>query len=536
MDVRSIQDLKRFVDEVSKKLAEQEKFFTAKLATRLGKAAQEYSDDPTIVQMASFLSSRSNNGGHLISKAELTDVYNRLWTHNTKCASLLTEELGENPNNLKPSRKLEHSADEGSIMQDIYSKYADRRLVSELQSAFDKIAYYRPYDPTIAKKAEILCKEALPGNPIIDTVGGEDFAILCRAGYETPKGRTDILIPVEIVSNRALPPTVFLSVDGFTSISKENVEDQIQITAGKKFSINKDDVLEAVRRVKFAASVNEVDDVDRAVMKLKLKVASVTNTPEGIFYQQVDQHVEDIKVPETEEVKTFAAELGSATGSAAFIFGKTNVEASHNMVKAKLSNCGFKDATIKLASVSDDSLTYAVSVGKSGFKVPVKIANKKAIEPMIIIAAGQIEEFTYDGIVEAIESNDQVSNASALGLDLKSPRELISIIENACENKDFKSASAAIAALELTGDEIALKHAVAMFTGYLSGDLKKEAKPQLKTIKVGGNVVEATTGLPIDKVYVDNNGVVQAKYRQNIEVTEDNMAAGFMHNKILLGL
>jgi hypothetical protein len=535
MDVRSIQDLKRFVDEVGKKLAEQDKFFTVKLATRLGKAAQEHSDDPTIVQMASFLNSRSNNGGHLISRAELKDVYNRLWTHNTKCASFLTEELGVNPNNLVSSKKMTRSENEGAPLEDLYSKFADRKLVSELQSAFDKKADYRPYDPVLAKKAERLCKDALPGNPSIETVGGESFAILCRASYDTPKGKTDIIVPVEVASDKVLYPTVFLGVDGFYSISKENVEEQIVVTAGKKFSINKDHVLAAIKKVKFASTADDVDDVDRAVMRLKLKTASVTSTHDGILYQQVDSY-EDVKIPESSEVQTFAAELSSTAGSAAFVYGKENVKLSHDMVKAKLSNCGFKDATIKLSSVGNDTLTYSVSLGRAGFKVPVKIANKKAVEPMIIIASGQIEEFNHEGIVSALDANDQASNSSALGFDIKSPQELISIVEAACENKDFKTASSAIASLELTGDEIALKHAVSLFTGYLSGSIEKKAKPQMKTIKIGGNIVEATTGLPVDRVYVDDNGVVQAKYRQNIDVTENNVAAGFMHSKILLGL
>ena len=100
MDIRQTNDFKQFMATLNEKLANTNRYFTGRLAVRLGKAAQQYPADQTIIQMASFLNNRASApNGHLISRAELKDVYNSLYSNATKCGEYLTNELGVNPNN-----------------------------------------------------------------------------------------------------------------------------------------------------------------------------------------------------------------------------------------------------------------------------------------------------------------------------------------------------------------------------------------------------------------------------------------------------
>lgn len=545
MDVRSIQDLRRFVDEISKKLAASEKFFTGRLATRLTKAARAFPQDQTIIQMANFLSKRANNpGGHLISRAELKQALNDLWTNDTQCRAFLKEELGDNPNNLvKATQAAPHHEREGELVEDLFSRYADKRLVSELEAAFDKNAKYKPYDPTIAKQAETACRAVLPGEPTVRAVDGREFAILCQATYETPRGQGNVLIPVEVTKGHALRPNVFLSHAGFQELNKAAIQKHITTTAGRHFRVDAGQLFDAIHRAKFGVSP-ELDNVDRAVMMLKARSETpAEHTPNGVLYQEVDPAQNHVEIPESPEVQTFAAELGTTAGSAEFVFGKPVVNTGRGVIQSMLKDFGYTNAQVRVANFNDNSIIYAVAVNGAGLKVPVKVSKKNGkysvCRPTTILAGGTMDEFTRQGIMSALGTNDQELSALAVGYDLKNPQALISEVEDACQVGDMSRAGNAVAALKASGDKQAFSYAFMTYMEAIeNGSVKKEAnkRPPLKTIKIGGNEVEATTGLPIDKVYVDSNGNVQAKYRKNMSKTEEGTAGGFMNAKIIMGL
>lgn len=535
MDARSIQDFKHFVAAISNKLAQSEKFFTLKLATRLTNAAKVHPEDHTIVQMASFLSRRAQaQGGQLITRAELQDVYSRLYTTNSKCASFLSDELSKKSDNLPQATQMTRSAQEGDVIDDIYSRYADQKLASELESAFNKSVAYKQYSPASASAAEEVVRRTVSDKVKVKAVDGREFAILVQATFQTPKGESQVLIPVEIVNEKALIPTVFLSQAGFTELTKDSLEKHIVSTAGKNFRVDAGRIFDVIKTAKFGAEP-ELDQVERAVMMLKARAGTpVSHSPNGIVYQEVDKLAPDVSV-ETAESQTFAEQLGSTAGVAEFKFGKQVIVTAKNMILSELSSFGYKAAQIKIASFKDDSVTYAVSVNGAGFKVPVKIEAGKIKHPSVVIANGNVEDFSKAGIKSAIGLNDQAASAAANGLDLMRPTDLIKEVEAAYAAGDLVRAGDAITALELTGDESAFRYAFATYTSALSG-VKKAATAKPKTIKVGGNEVCAQTFLPLDKVYYDENGVAHAKHRENMEKTDDVSGAGFMNAKILMGL
>lgn len=551
MDYRSIQDLKRFAADLSNKLAATDKFFTARLATRLTKAAEQHPHDHTIIQMATFLARRANaQGGQLISRGELKNAYDQLWTTNTKCASYLSEEIGVKDTNLPEPPKTTRSPREGETIDDLYSRYVDPKLASEFESLFNNGVGYKSFDPKVAKIAEKLVLGSLPGEPVVQTVDGRDYAILCQATYETPRGRSSVLIPVEVSAGNAVVPNVFLTPAGFENLTEQNIASHIERTAGKSFRVNANQIFDIIKKAKFGTVeetkvldmmagkkvASELNSVDRAVMLLKAKTGANGITQDGILYQQVDEETKGVELPESKQTQTFAEQLGSVAGQAEFIFGKLAVDMGSNWIRKELTDFGYSNPQVKVANVSDDSIIYAVSVGGVGFKVPVKVANKKATQPAMVITAGGIEEFSRAGIKNAMGASDIKASALALGYDISNPAALIREVEVSCQAGDMKRAGEALSALAATGDERATKYAFDIYMQTANGEIKTETAPKMKTIKIGGNVVEATTGLPVDRVYVDSNGNVQAKYRQHMENTEEGFAGGFMNAKIIMGM
>lgn len=551
MDNRSIQDLKRFVAELSNKLAATDKFFTARLATRLNKAAEQHPHDHTIIQMASFLNKRaSSQGGQLISRGELKRVYDHLWTSNTKCASYLGEEIGVKDTNLPEPPKTSRSPREGESIDDLYSRHVDPKLASEFESLFNNGVGYKGFDPRTAKMAEKLVQASLPGDPVVQTVDGREYAVLCQATYETPRGRSSVLIPVEVSAGNAVVPNVFLTPAGFESLTEQNIVSHIERTAGRSFRVNANQIFDVIKKAKFGTIEEakvldmmagkkvaaELNSVDRAVMLLKAKTGENGITQDGILYQKVDAETKGVELPELKQTRLFAEQLGSVAGQAEFIFGKTAVNMGGNWIRKELEDFGYSNVQVKVANVSDDSIIYAVSAGGAGFKVPVKVVSNKVTQPSIVITAGGIEEFSQEGIKSAIGASDIKASALALGYDVSNPAALIREVEASCQVGDMKRAGEALSALAATGDEVATKYAFDIYMQTSNGEIKTEASPKMKTIKVGGNVVEATTGLPVDKVYVDSNGNVQAKYRQHMENTEEGIAGGFMNAKIIMGM
>ena len=551
MDNRSIQDLKRFVAELSNKLAATDKFFTARLATRLNKAAEQHPHDHTIIQMASFLNKRAGSqGGQLISRGELKRVYDHLWTSNTKCASYLTEEIGVKDTNLPEAPKTTRSPREGESINDLYSRHVDQKLASEFESLFNNGAGYKGFDPRVGKMAEKLVQASLPGDPTVQAVDGREYAILCQATYETPRGRSSVLIPVEVSAGNAVVPNVFLTPAGFENLTEHNVASHIERTAGKSFRVDANQIFNIIKKAKFGTVeetkvldmmagkkvASELNSVDRAVMLLKAKTGENGITQDGILYQKVDAETKGVELPELKQTSSFAERLGSVAGQAEFIFSKTAVNMGGNWIRKELTDFGYSNAQIKVANVTNDSIIYAVSVGGVGFKVPVKVVNSKVTQPSMVITAGGIEEFSRSGIKNAMGASDTKASALALGYDVSNPAELIREVEASCQAGDIKRAGEALSALASTGDERATKYAFDIYMQAANGEIKTEAAPKIKTIKIGGNVVEATTGLPVDKVYVDSNGNVQAKYRQHMENTEEGFAGGFMNAKIIMGM
>lgn len=523
-------NIKKLVTELSQKLADGDKFFTGRLAIRLAKAAQLYPSDSTIGQMASFLNKRASApAGHLITRAELKCAYDAFYANNTKCGSVLSSELGIHTEE-STVKKIAHRADEG---QDLYESYIDPVLAKELNCVFDKTAKYAPYSESVAKQAESACRRVLGPQPKINTVDGRDFAIICSASFETPKGKVDVIIPVDVINSQALLPTVFLSNAGFTDLTADNLKNYIIASAGKQFRVDASQLFEVIKVAKFGPPKSDINTVEHALMMMRhqSKTADV-NIKDAILLQSIDP--EEQKKETSPESQLFGSQMASVAGEAEFVFGKRVVATAHNFILNDLLAFGYKNPIIKLNGFKEYVLDYVVSIGGAGFKIPVKVKQGRVVPPSLLFANGAVESFSKDGVKKALGTNDTKHAAVALGYNLDSPGQLLEVLKKACVEKDYTKASEVIAVVGATGDRKALAYAFSMYTDALGGNLKVQAERKIPTIKIGGNEVCAQTYLPVDRVYMDENGVCHPKYRQNQEHTEPESGA-FSYTKILKG-
>jgi len=526
----NIASIKNLVSDLRNKLAEGDKLFTGQLATRLIKAADKHPEDVPVRMMASFLSDRARKGGYLISRAELRDVYNKMYSPNSVCGEYLARELNRTTQE-KPERKPLNP----EPMQNVHNNHSDHVLVSALESAFDKNVAYKPYAPEVAKVAKDNCQRVLPGNPTVKVVGGNEDAILCEAIYETPKGRSHVLIPVEISVNKAFLPSVFVTQAGFVNLTEERLADYVVKTAGQKLRVDVQQVFKAIELAKHGAP-EPVSEVERIVAMAHLRCGTpASHDPNAILSQVEPEDAPgcEIKTASSPETQSFAKALNSPAGTAEFIFGRTTAEAGRILISQALHGFGYSTFQVKVSSVDDNHIIYAVAVKDgSGFKVPVKIEKSLPKYPSVIIANGSPAEFSKAGIDQA--SADNTARATALGFDLGQPQKLIEVVAKACESKNFLAAGEALRALAESKDQTAYRCAFNMYHNALASDGKAPA-PKLKTIKLAdGNEVCAQTFLPPHKVYVDANGVAHAKHRQHEDKVES--AGGFMNAKVLLGL
>lgn len=541
MNSREYEELNRVVQKAAKAILNTEKYFVSALAVKAYKLAQANPTDQTAIGLSGFLSKRASSGSTFITRVELREVYNKLYTPNNKFAKHFFKELGLSE--VAEQNKMRRDAREGdNLVEDAYEKLADPILARELDSAFNKNASYKPFSKTSEKEAqnvcahELNCRGVLPKK--INVVAGQKDILICQAIYETPKGKCSVLIPVEIKENKALIPSMFVSKGGFVEISKKAITDHIKITAGSSFNVNVSELLN-----KLASAKNGVTKPMTELERIMMMASAGDETPDyainGILKQEVDQKSANLEIPEVEqsaEVQEFAKKLASNAGIAEMVFGKNTVDKGRNLVAFGMQQVGHKNVQIAVGDSHEDSIVYAVSVANKGFNVPVKVTNGTIEEPKVALAAGHIYSFTAEGISKLLSEGetDQYAAAKASPLyDLK-PSELIDRIDNSLANSKYAEAENALNILKQSGDSNAYKAGYAAYMQGLQGITKKactetHCSAPVKTAS-SKYLICSHTNLPVHKVYQDEHGDCHPLYRKNQKATSDPVS--FVHHKI----
>lgn len=536
----SLNDLKKIVSQAAKSVLDSEKFPVGVLAVRVRRAAEANPTDSTLVGMSNFLNKRAESREVLISRAELRSVYNHLYSNNNKFIEIFAEEIGAT----EVAKRASISRDplEGTnLVESAYEKLGDPVLANALTSVFDKSATYKPYSEVIAKNAARTCLHELNkfvSPRKIDVVAGKEDIIICKATYDTPKGDSTVLVPIEIKEGTALLPNMFLSQAGFVDISKQTLKDHITMTAGKSFRVDAQKFLEVVDTAK-NGSKQLLSPIEMIIAKASAAKGNSNYTTNGILYQQVDNTPDlEAKVERSEESYSFEKKLASAVGAAEVMFGKLTVDIGRKMVIQAMNSFGFKHANIAVADADKTNIFFAVAVdNKAGFKVPVKIVNDNPQYPSFAIASGRMVDFSAQGISSLLIGDvDAKMMAVASPLyELKSS-ELLDQVKIAVAEGNLVKAEDALTILQQSGDNGCYQLA---FAAYLNSfNMKKEASDNAqecsmqRPVKHSKHLICGHTNLPIHKVYQDKLGQCQPLYRKDISEAE---GGSFLHSKVYLG-
>lgn len=481
-------ELKKAISSLQSAIDSQEKVSLAFFADKLHKTAEIHPYDQTIGQM-SLVVDRMNAGNRIfISRAEVKDLYNKLYSRNTKFAQLFSDEMGLENQSAEPVvSATEESYKEFDIYQD-----TDKTLLAGLTSAFDPTATV--YSTEIAKEAEntVALECAYPGLvPTVKAISGDANCVVVQASYPTSKGAATFYVPVEMDGKNASTPSYFMGRDGSHYISKVSIAKYVDSFFSKAGSFGNSEVGEALVEV------------------LEPEVSSSA-------------------------VESFASQLSTAKGIASYQHGD-KVEQGRNIIAARLNSFGKRSAQIKVLDASSDSITYGVKCDGVAFKVPVKIESGRLMEPNIILCKGSIESFSADGIGQlelADQTDNQVAALVSPVFDLK-PSELVEVVREAAASENYAKAEDALNVLQNSGDEQAYRVAFIEFANALGG-VKKESEVSncSRVIKTANSnqPVCSHLNLPVDKVYQDKNGDCRPLSRKaHNDIYE---GAVFMNSKI----
>lgn len=538
--MREYNELVNLVGKAAKALNDNEKFAIPILAVKASKAAQENPHDAPLVTMSNVLNKMASSNNLFISRTELNKLYDQLYVPNTKIAEVFADELARVE--LQGPKLFQRDPHEATEISDDYSRVADPVLANALSSVFDKNAEYKPYSTKLAQAAEKACMHELNGLGVppkkVDIFAGKDDILICNASYDTPKGQTNVLVPVEIAEgDKPLLPTMFLSTAGFVDLSRETLETHIESTAGKSYKVNGEELLKVLSTAKHGLQ-KVASDVDMAMIRMRAE----TGTPavfaqNNIVYQKIDDEPEETVVVKSD--LSLDRKLASVNGQVEYLFGENVVSAGRAMLQRKFASMGYNKAQVSVAdSKGTDTIFYAVALDRnSAVKVPVKVEDGMVIPPTVVIASGKVGEFSPAGIVSVLDGGtDSRMLAVANPMFGETAGQLLEKVKIAIHEGNTLAVEDAINVLSET-DPVAYKTAVALFMESLSG---KEME-KIATAKGCSRIVKTSThthpicghlNLPLNKVYQDENGDCQPLHRKAMQ--DVGTGAYFMAHKVLL--
>lgn len=532
MSSNKIHDL---VSSFAKQAENQEKLATPLLASKLAKSLQQNPHDQTIGGIFRVLESMVNNNKNFIRKSELKDLYKRFYVVGTKFAQVMESDLGDisyQPqiveNKLVPQAELDMYAGGNEI------------LANALTNAFDATTPLRPYSEKTAKSVQNMVASELsgwnlPASKLAIEAGNESFLII-KAEYDTPKGLTSFLVPVDI--SKTSKASIFVGNFGPEELNNKSIKKYITQNAGSKLQVNASAVLGIL--VKAAAKNTEITQTEVAALKL---AASKQAKSEFIGNQILGQTMiqegkQDVQFKTSSaEVESLEKKFNNVLGHASWKFGSDKLAVARNLINNILSSFGYKSPQIAVSASNDSTIFHSVSLngGKLAFTVPVKVSEGKVITPKLLICNGSPMQLSQVSIASLSKDNMTDARAAATAspqFGLK-PSDLLNNLRTAMSSANYLAAEDALNILKQSGDEKA--YAIG-FEVYLSG-LNKTASvhPSTSCSKLIKSATSqymtcSHTGLPEHKVYQDADGNCRPLYRKGMDETYE--AASFINSKI----
>ena len=537
----SLEKIQQLVGSLARTVEDNEKIAVPVLAVKLAKCLEAYPEDQTIGAMNRVIDKMADNDNVFIRRAELKQLYNKLYSRNTKFAHLFAEELGITPTVQAPKPLAGRKDPEVNKSINTYSS-ADPILANALNSVFDKNVPLKLYSQSLADNAKFAVNSTLdswnlkPTSVNVDD-GNEKFLVV-KANYDTPKGITSFYVPVEISNNKVSEASVFMGNAGPEELNNANVKSYITRFAGSKLKVNGQIILNAL--VTATSENREVSGAELALTRLN---ASRQTKSDFFDNQIIGQKVAeagraDVSLPKSDEFKSFEDKFSSPYGQASFDLGEDKVKLARETIARELLGLGHKNPQITVTGHDKNTIFYGVSLdaGKVAFTVPVKIASGKLQKPSVLVCNGSISSFDRQGITELYLNNQtdyKVAAVASPQFGLK-PSELINNVREAVAQGNTSKAEDALNILANSGDAKAYATAFNLFVTGL-GKVAKASDTEHKCSLMVKNASSQSmicghTGLPLHKVYQDKHGNCRPLYRRDMEETYEG--AMFMNAKI----
>jgi hypothetical protein len=519
--------LKQATQKLSKAVEGAEQFPLSILAAKSKQIAEANPLDHTSVGMYQFLSKKASQQLY-IRRNEFKSAYNTFFTKNNKFAAAFEKELGE-IETLKPTfakRATEFKSEDSvadPFLTEAFSRIVEKRTGDKFSQVMGKQA---------ATNCSLEINRIGVRAKFVEAVAGQENLIICRAAFETPRGTSSFLIPIEVNQGRALLPSIFLSAGGFFDLNEKNFHFALNKFAGEDLQYNAEEVLKIVSStIAKTASVDNFNEVEKIVLKAKLASAKPAEDQNAIFAQNKIEPVKSViaapKLPPSGEI--FSNKLTSPLGAAEFLFGKNSVEKGRNSIINRLDAFGYTGYQIKVANANETSTIFDVALSNKTFKVPVKMNKMYSIVPEILISEGSILPFSKEGIDEVSGIDIQTKASFSPGYELSS-EELIEIVRTASIEKNKEKVEDALNIL-LAKDMSAFRSATQIWMDSLSGKLAPKTSGCRKKIKVANHSspICGCLNQPLDKVYQDEFGDCRPLWTKKSAAAQTFMSS---HNKI----
>ena len=481
------QELKQAIATIQAALDTQEKIALPAFARKLERVAEACPEDITVGQMSLIVDKMNRADRLFITRAEVKDLYQKLYTVSSKFRDHFSDELG-----------IEKTAEEDNSISDVLSsEYEqfdifsgnDQSAVAEMSSAIDPAAQTFGREAAIEAENVVRMATSFPGlvPSLVRASGGTRDQITVTAAFETPSGRATVSIPVDMAGKRAAEaPSFFNGQDGTHYLSHKSLAGYIR----------------------------------------------------GYFQKQATFAENPIEEEaQSPAVETLSLEMETPAGQAAFQHGDLARQASR-MVAQKMKTIGKRASQVKIIDSSNEGMTFGVSGDGFAFKVPVQVRAGRIEEPGVVLCRGSVESFDREGI-ENLQRENIVDTSVAAGISSlfeTDPSKLVDIVREAASEGDYVQAEDALNVLQESGDEKAYQMAVSEYGALLGGGEKKvEAKSRCTRIIHNANSTQPICGhlnLPLSKVAQDNLGECVPRHRK--EMMDSNAGTLFMDSKVYL--
>lgn len=468
----NLQELAKVVKEAANAVHGSEKFMLPALASRASKAAEQYPYDSSVLAASQILTKMASEKP-FISRSELNSLYEKVYSNNTKLGEVFAEEL-DRKDVLKGPQFYDRT-NEGQEPVSDFERVADPVLANALSAAFDG-GEYKVYSQETARKAEKVCNAGLMEIGLapkkISVFAGQEDIILCQATYETPKGQSNVIVPVEIKEGSALLPTMFLGVSAFADLKEDLLKSHIISTAGQSYQVDGEGLLKILSTAKHGVK-KVASEVEMAAIRLRHQNGSMHHDPNSVIGMKIADPIKIVEDPEIEksaEHFEFAERVTSQEGAARFIHNDRVVDAGRDIIVRKMAQFGYPNAQVKVANCNEKQIHYAVGVGvNAAIMAPVDIVGNNVFPPKVVVASGKIKSFSQDGVKELVEDttpDTRMLAASSMSAGLK-PTELVQQVKDAVAEGNLIKAEDAINVLGEV-DKHAQKVAIAILMKGLS--------------------------------------------------------------------